>query len=519
MTAFFVWLSSLPGWTSTLIHDSIVMAAVGASLAPGIAGIRWAWRGRTRLVAPRCARCTSLLRAVDDAIPKRCSECGSDTDEPRAIRWVQRGTRWFSLTVTLPTAAAGAAGLAYAASYWTDARIHELERSAMPAIMARARTETQTRIRDRFDAIERGDSTEGHGYQNSLASLLPSLVQMWSPEKPTSQPQQDPFVTEVLARIEAIAADPTGRLPRTTLAIQSQGPAWDLLPGLVGLVNDGILNDDDLHRLGKKLLDPIRVLMPAEVGLQQTVSIAVVPARFGINLKLVVDEFLVNGVSQPTSVDETGRTPGITWTAPAAPGVLVVGVKGTLFLGGGVMGTTLVRFGEFAADGAIRVTETPIMPSSDLLDPLSADPLDGPDGGLTAEIIPLGGRSLGWCYLRAELGVGITGVVEVREGEMWREIGRIAAPSGMSMFNWLRASDDLPDSFDLRIRPLDDGPVPPTFARTFASKLTVKHWSGDRTYRLQRIRSGANDASSSASGNAFTASYDGVLPAISGGEK
>jgi hypothetical protein len=159
-----IWLFSGPGVVRRLLVGVIIAIAIGVAIAPAIAAARWAARGRTRLVRPSCRHCRALLGEVaDGAIAERCPECGRSTSARGAVRWTTRGSRVFSLTVTLPTMLLAACGIGFLVHLTLRTGIDLWRQSLDGALREATRQASRDAVLARLEAIERGERSDLDG--------------------------------------------------------------------------------------------------------------------------------------------------------------------------------------------------------------------------------------------------------------------------------------------------------------------------------------------------------------------
>lgn len=221
--------------------------AVGAALS-----LLYAWalvRGRVCLAPPRCMRCASLLRGLDDRPPAICSECGMACT-PRNVRWIAGQRSVASLLVTVPVVLFGGTFAAFLLAWL-------VVRPAMATWTARQVGATGELVHRLAGQVRDLDERSGRA-QQALERIFFGF------ERPREE-AADALREEVLAIAERVAADPRGR--------DADCWRWSLpryVERLVDLERLDRVQADELHR---KLVGPVELSLPTHVAVGEAWSI------------------------------------------------------------------------------------------------------------------------------------------------------------------------------------------------------------------------------------------------------
>lgn len=499
-----VWSVTLSNVLGPAVGYAVAAFAMGVVAAPGIAGVRWAIRGRTRLTRPTCRGCRSLLypTATVDGVPQlaeRCSECGRLTSAPGAIRWVERGTRRFSLVATMPTALAAALGLAGVVGWFTHEGYLDLNRRAVPLLIERSVTKARASLSVRLDQIERG---EWAGDQQWLYDLLLRSDEgsygrgsRWGAIDAAS-------AATVIERLRAIARDPDRRLPTESPRSQSGEPQADLVRTLRQFQDAATLTPTEATDLATQLIGPVRLTVQSTVISGLSARVIAMPQRFAAQLGVVVDECTFDGEPVVATPINNGRLLGFDWTerprtaadgaAPALPRTGTLRFRGHFTdLNVGLGANPLVCC-PFTFEGPVTIgdSSTPV----EVIAPY--DPFSDSGGALEFHLGNSGPhrkRSTGWVFLRTASAVGIRGVVELREAptDPWRTILVLTTPTAMATAQWFRPLNAPPPStVEIRIRPqTSDDPDPANVsseALAWPPAPLIETWNGEASWTLTR---------------------------------
>jgi hypothetical protein len=497
-----IWLFSGPGVVRRLLVGVIIAIAIGVAIAPAIAAARWAARGRTRLVRPSCRHCRALLGEVaDGAIAERCPECGRSTSARGAVRWTTRGSRVFSLTVTLPTMLLAACGIGFLVHLTLRTGIDLWRQSLDGALREATRQASRDAVLARLEAIERGERSDLDGmlafHLNQVEGTSLRLLASGSPVLPA----ESPFLTETRRRIDRLLGDPEGLVPRRVPpSARREGIGSDLLAAAALLVDDAQY---------ARLLGPIRIGASAEVTAGVPAPIIVEPERFAWQVEFEVDRVLVDGQPVPARRDGTGNIrSGCLWTPPGNPQEMGSGESARLARVE-VQGWIVERANGFierrfmsvrrAFDVRIGARTMPVLTAS--ADPTGVpDPCASGTAMVEAGFERYDGIGLGRIFVQAAQGIAFSGTLEVEQEGRWIPLAHLRQSTTMVAAQWFIPSSSPPASIRVRIRRgSPEGPCVGVDRRSTGQAVELR--SGSWTWELFPERDSAEGLQASPVGN------------------
>jgi hypothetical protein len=499
-----VWSVTLSNLLGPVVGYAVAAFAMGVVAAPGIAGVRWAIRGRTRLTRPTCRGCRSLLHltATVDGVPQlseRCSECGRLTSAPGAVQWTERGTRGFSLLATMPAALAAALGLAGVVGWFTHEEYLDFNRRAVPLLIKRSMTKARASLPIRLDQIERGEWARDQQWLYDL--LLRSDEGSYGRDSRWGAIDAASGAT-VIERLRAIAGDPDRRLPTEAPRSQSGDPQADLVRTLRQLQDAATLTPTEATELATQLTGPVRLAVQSTATRGLSARVIAMPQRFALRLRVVVDECTFDGEPVITAPINGRGLLGFDWNlrpradddgaTPALPQTGTLRFRGHFIDQNlGFSANPLVCC-PFTFEGPVTIGDgsTPVEVTAPY------NPFSDSGGALEFHLGnsgPYRKRTTGWVILRSASAVGIRGVVEIREAPTapWRTILVVTEPTAMATAHWFRPLDaPLPSTVEIRIRPeKSDDPDRAnvsTEAMAWPPAPLIETWNGEASWTLTR---------------------------------